>query len=171
MSELIDYAQREIEQQGLTSAESDYDWELGKVVLDLITVFAQQGHNGYSASMTLKTFNRLSKFKPLSPLTGADEEWTHVTVGLGHPESDLWQNKRCPSVFKDGTGRAWDIESNVLVDRVTGETFTNRDSRKYITFPYTPPDEPEMLYSDNKQPYNETLTLDGYQQQAATTAI
>lgn len=171
MFELINYAQREIERQGRTSPESDYDGELGKVVLDLITVFAQQGHNGYSASMTLKTFNRLSQFKPLSPLTGADDEWTHVTVGLGHPESALWQNKRCPSVFKDGTGQAWDIESIVLVDRVTGDTFTNRDSRKYITFPYTPPDEPELLYSDNKQPYNETLTLDGYQQQAATTAI
>lgn len=107
MFELIDYARREIERQGRTSPESDYDGELGKVVLDLITVFAQQGHNGCSASMTLKTFNRLSQFKPLSPLTGADDEWVHVTVGLGHPESDLWQNKRCPSVFKDGTGQAW----------------------------------------------------------------
>ena len=132
-------------------------------VLDLLNVFAKQGHSGSSASYALSLFNRLADFKCIGPLTGQDSEWNEASPGL-------WQNKRCSSVFKNKEGDAWDINSKVFWEWCQGpydedekgypgmsvykSYYTNGESHMAITFPYTPPKEPiyEYRYSDATPP-------------------
>jgi hypothetical protein len=59
---------------------------------------------------------RLIKGQPLTPLTGKDDEWMEVGPSV-------FQNMRCGTVFKDETGRCYDIDT---------------PGRPTITFPYDP---------------------------------
>lgn len=97
---LIDYAKKELEQQGLFDKDSNYDGMLGKSTLELITVFSKQGHSGYSASLVRQLFNILSNFKPLSPITNNPIEWEKV-------EGNMWQNKRDSAKFSEDGGKTW----------------------------------------------------------------
>lgn len=62
---LIDHANTELKKVGLFDKDSDYDGMLGEGVLELITVFANQGHSGMSAQMTRELFHKLSNFEKL----------------------------------------------------------------------------------------------------------
>lgn len=65
MSNLVDHAEKELKRVGLFDKDSDYDGMLGEDVLELITVFAGQGHSGMSAQMTRELFHKLSNFENL----------------------------------------------------------------------------------------------------------
>jgi len=108
---LHDFAEKELRLVGLFDQDSDYSGKLAEGVMELIKVFNEQGHSGMSASMTIQLLSRLLSYKPLTPLTGEDNEW------FDHGEG-LYQNVRCPSVFKNAE-RAWDVNTD-----------------KVITFPY-----------------------------------
>lgn len=99
-------------------------------VIELLRVFSEQGHSGSSAPYCIRMFEKLANFEPLVPLTGADDEWNEVSGGV-------WQNNRCSHVFKEADGRAYDMDGRIF-RQPDGCCFTNRDSRVYITFPYTP---------------------------------
>jgi len=64
----------------------------------------------------------------------------------------LWQNNRCSHVFKDADG-AWDIDGKIFTDP-QGCSYTNRDSRVMIEFPYVPKRE-YVNVDDNGVPINE----------------
>lgn len=65
MSNLVKHAEKELKKAGLFDKDSDYDGMLGEGVLELITVFASQGHSGMSAEMTVQLFERLARFKEI----------------------------------------------------------------------------------------------------------
>ncbi len=138
MSNLVDYAKDELKRIGMIdSGEAYNDWA-AKAILDLIELFSSQGHSGFSAPYVIDTFSRLAMFKPLSPLTGEDDEWNEVGDGS-------FQNKRYSAVFKDKDGTAYNIEGKAFAD--DGEVwYTSRDSRVNVTFPYVVPDKPEHVY-------------------------
>lgn len=132
---LIEHANREFLAAGYKPIEDEDGpnrW-MQEHVLALLRVFAEQGHSGASAPACVHIFSRLAAFKPLAPLTGADQEWVEVA-------HDLFQNNRCSHVFKDGKGRAWDINGRIFRDQ-TGCTYTNLGSHVPVTFPYTPKSE------------------------------
>lgn len=66
MSNLINHANEELTKAGLFDKDSDYDGELGKGTLELITVFAGQGHSGASAEMTIQLFTKLARFEKIN---------------------------------------------------------------------------------------------------------
>ncbi len=129
---LIRFAERELRIAGLYDEDSDYGGMLAEAVMDLIHVFSDHNHSGFSANMTASIFAKLAKFKPITPLTGADDEWNDVGDGK-------YQNKRCAHVFKD-EDRAYDISGKIFREP-SGATYTSRDSWVDITFPYTPKSE------------------------------
>ncbi len=140
---LVDYAKGELKKIGMIDSGEAYNDMATKAILDLIELFDSQGHSGFSAPYVINAFNRLAMFKPLSPLTGEDDEW--IDVGDG-----LFQNKRYSAVFKDKDGTAYNIEGKVFSD--DGEVwYTNRDSRVNVTFPYVVPDKPEYLINVVKE--------------------
>ena len=156
---LVQYAESELDRIGMTD-EDEYNGMMRKHLLHMVKEFADEGHSGFSASYALQCLKKLLKFKPLSPLTGEDDEWSDVSSISGKP---YYQNKRCSSVFKDGKdSQAYDIDGKVFWewyrDEETGEArksyYTCFESRVPVTFPYTVPDEPiyEYRYSDAEPP-------------------
>lgn len=141
-SSLVNYAVDEMARLGWMNEDTDpMQKEMVKCVLELLKVFDSQGHSGFSASYCLNLFNRLARWKPISPLTGEDDEWEEI-----HTIVNLYQNKRYSAVFKEkDTGRAYNIEEKVFTK--DNETwYTCSDSSVDITFPYTVPDKPEEVY-------------------------
>lgn len=137
MSNLYDFAKHELEL--INGFEDSYSSAVSNAVLNMIKLFAEQGHSGFTAPYAIRQFERLAMWKPLKPLTGEDDEWSEIGDGC-------YQNKRYSAVFKDKDGRAYTIEGKIFT-RDGGETwFTNKDSFVDITFPYEVPDHPERVY-------------------------
>ena len=134
-SNLVAHAERELRllEVGLTGEELDHQRIVADNILDIVEMFARQGHSGSSAAYTIGSLTNLLRYNPLTALTGEDAEWQKV-------ESDLYQNIRCSSVFKDASGEAYDINGIVWED-ADGFTYTNRDSFVPVTFPYYPKTE------------------------------
>lgn len=113
---IIDHARSELTRAG---ASEEYKALLVKAMEE----FFEEYDSGGAVAVMLPRFTgdlqRLIAGKPLSPLTGAEDEWNDVSNG-GPPS---WQNKRCSSVFKDADGRCYDIDT---------------PGRPTITFPYSP---------------------------------
>ncbi len=164
---LVQYAESELDRIGMTD-DGDMNGMMRKHLIHMVHEFAEEGHSGFSANYALQCLHKLLKFKPLSPLTGEDDEWTEVSQRSGYPH---FQNKRCSSIFKDGkNGEAYDIDGKVFWEWCKDEDgnpyksyYTNRESRVPVTFPYTVPDEPiyEWRYSD-ADPQQPAQTEEGF---------
>lgn len=142
MSNLVDYAKEELKRIGMIDSGEAYNDMGTKAILDLIELFASQGHSGFSAGFVISAFNRLARFKPLSPLTGDDDEWNDCGDGT-------YQNKRYSAVFKDKDGVAYNVEGKIYTD--DGETYyICGDSRVNVTFPYVVPDKPLIVCKDKE---------------------
>lgn len=115
-------------------------------LLELIAVFSKQGHSGGSAPITIETFKELASFKPLTPLTGKDDEWNEVRHGE-------WQNKRLSSVFKDKDGKAYDIDAF----RIENEDGWGSGVKAFIEFPYT--QQKKVVQTKSQKDYNNLTKL------------
>ena len=140
---LVEYAKEELKRIGMIDSGEPYNDAVTKAILDLIELFASQGHSGFTAPYTAGTFQRLAMYKPLTPLTGEDDEWHEI-------EDGWYQNNRYSAVFKDKDGRAYNSEGKAFTD--DGEVwYTSKDSKVYITFPYSVPDHPEYVYLNKEE--------------------
>ena len=164
MSNILSHAMHELDLIGMTEESPDeMNQMMRKHILHMMQEFANEGHSGFSASYAISILTKLLDFKPLTPLTGEDEEWHEVSERMG---SKCWQNKRASHVFKDETG-AYDIDGKVFWEwakshnddgSLSGEAhksyYTCRDSRVPVTFPYVVPEKPiyEYRYSDAEPP-------------------
>lgn len=109
---LLEYARVELARLGDDAMQKQMSQDL----LELVGVFAGQDHSGSSAIYAIDALKRLLRCQPLTPLTGEDSEW--IKQG-----DDLFQNKRCPSVFKDSLGHVQD---------------SNKPPGRVVNFPYMP---------------------------------
>lgn len=122
-SNLWAHALRELQRAGFYEDDPDhlYGKMLPEAVMEIVGVFALQGHSGMSGSIVLDLLNRLLNFKELSPLTEDMEEWREVSERNG---ASMYQNRRNSSVFaSDPTDRStwYDID-----DR--SRSFTEEDA-------------------------------------------
>lgn len=145
MSNLIEHAKREFQAAGWTDETGNFKDNMQQSIcnhlLELLTVFGNFGHSGFTASYTINLFKDLVNFLPISPLLGTDSEWSEVERGI-------YQNNRCPRLFKRAdrfNGQAYDIEGVVWYDcvpqedgTISREYFTNIESHIPIIFPYIP---------------------------------
>jgi len=135
MSNYIEHAKREFLALGYKPISDEEDgpnkW-IQENIMELLNVFAKQGHSGSSAPYCVRMFSKLALWEPLAPLTGEENEWNEIGDGI-------FQNKRCSRVFKEGN-RAYDIEGKVFCEP-DGCCFTSKDSHVDITFSYTPKTE------------------------------
>lgn len=111
-------------------------------LLELLEVFSNQGHSGFSANYCISAFSKLAAFEPLSPLHGRDEEWNYLGDEMGD-DREMYQNKRYSAVFKDGKdGQPYYIDAIVFREE-DGCCFTRStdgiSSSQYIKgFPFVP---------------------------------
>ena len=131
MSNLLDFAKRELEILG--GGGDKMQKAMNKHILHMVEEFSKEGHSGFSASYAIGLLSKLLRYKPITPLTGNDDEWNDMS---GYGEKTTYQNNRCFTVFKDETG-VYDSEGKIFEDK-DGTFYTNRDSRVYIKFPYYP---------------------------------
>lgn len=94
-SNLVQHAIRELDLLG-------EDEPIKSGLINLVRVFAEQGHSGSSAEYTLERLNQLLNFENIMPLTHDLDEWIDRTEISGYP---FWQNKRNPKVFSEDGGR------------------------------------------------------------------
>lgn len=114
---LVDHAQVELQMLGLFDKKEDfYGGMTGKAVMELMEVFANQGHSGMSAGIVADLFYKLANYKPLQPITGKDEEWCL----LGYSDIE-YQNKRESGLFKKADGR---VTYNGALRKVTPDKVT-----------------------------------------------
>ena len=162
---LLSHAESELNLIGLTDKD-EYNAMMRKHILHMIKEFADEGHSGFSAPYAIQILTKLMSFKPLTPLTGEDDEWTNVSdYGDGTPH---YQNKRLSSVFKDNDG-TYNIDGKVFWEWYRDEDgkpfksyYTSRDSRVPVTFPYTVPDKPIYEYrQSDAEPRSPAQTEEG----------
>lgn len=102
-SNLVKHAQRELEIIG-------EDPDFIQHYLDVVRLFASQGHSGGSASVFIPTLQKLLNFENLTPVTDEPIEWQEVQAGL-------WQNVRNGSFFsKDGGRTYYNVEDKPAED-------------------------------------------------------
>jgi hypothetical protein len=104
VSNLTEHARDELTRAGLFDKDSDYNGMLGTAVMELMEVFAKQGHSGASAALTTQLFSKLSRYQTLMPITSDPQEWMGVS---GQMNYECWQHKRQPSVFSTDGGKTW----------------------------------------------------------------
>jgi hypothetical protein len=122
---LASHAQRELELAGLFDQDSDYEGMLGEAVLELMEVFAKQGHSGFSASLAADLFQRLVKFEALTPLTDYPDDWEDISeMQDGTPG---WQSKRSPSCFSTDGGKTYYSLDDMAVKHI-------EDGCSYVTY-------------------------------------
>jgi hypothetical protein len=146
---LTQHAQLELELAGFFNDDGMYGDLIGKAVMELIEVFANQGHSGMSAGIVSSLFNKLANYEPLQEITGKDGEWAEVfNDSDGQP---VYQNKRCSAMFKHSDGRV--TYNDAIIKRcLNGTTWngplylTREDAIKNVNqikvevkeFPFTP---------------------------------
>lgn len=115
------HAKKELELAGLNDEDSDYGGMLADAVQELIDVFAEQGHSGFSAMMCIELFTKLAKQENLTPLTSDPDEWNDVSEMSGQP---FWQNKRNSSNFSTDGGKTWydiNVEESLAESLLAGQ--------------------------------------------------
>lgn len=170
MSNYKSHAEREFRAAGWMDENGEFNDEMQEMickhVLELLEVFADEGHSGSSAPYAINMFSKLAKFEPIAPLTGEDWEW------FDHGE--CMQNKRCGAVFKQANrfngkpyyldGKVfWEWASHTDIDNGAPfkSYFTSADSCVVIEFPWVPPEKPEYIFVPNEEFPNESLLDSG----------
>lgn len=180
MNNFEKHALREFKAAGWTNDDGTFKDEMQsmicKHVMKLIEIFSEEGHSGSTAPYAINLFQKIASFKPLTPLTGEDDEWVKHDYGNGHI---TYQNNRLSSVFKDEDGNAYDIDGKVFWEwsrrqldsdeegypgmRVYKSYYTCRESRVPVTFPYTAPEKPEYVYRhSDAEPRTPAQNEDGF---------
>ena len=114
-SGLYQHAMYELKAAGVLDKDSDYNGMLGEAVLEIVKIFAKQGHSGGSAAMTIAMLEKLLRYEQLTPITDSPDEWTNVAErygeGMGNEENGdgkyWWQSKRNPALFSTDGGKTY----------------------------------------------------------------
>jgi hypothetical protein len=121
MSGLVGHAREELRRLGLIGAGAPAaDRLLATVAIMWCENVDRYGLAPDRAGAIADMMSRLVRLEPLSPLTGAADEWAEVGPGV-------WQNRRCVRVFRNEQGEAYDIAS-----------FAGTAQVAPLTFPYWP---------------------------------
>ena len=149
---LVEFAKMELDRilKGCEDADGlEMQKQINHDILQIIQTFAEQGHTGFTGNYVLNIIERLLRYQPLSELTGDEDEW--IDTSEYGSEITTYQNKRCPAIFKDKDGRAYNVEGKVFSEDGGKTWFTSKESKVYIEFPYTVPMHAERIILDNKE--------------------
>lgn len=108
-SNLVAHARRE-----LSLCESD-PWLIDGIV-KIVQSFADMGHSGGSASITIGIVNELLQYHNLTPLTDDPTDWQDRSVESGYP---LWQCRRRSDAFsEDGGATYWLLNEDEAKNKI-----------------------------------------------------
>ena len=137
---LLEYAKTEL--AIINTNRDEMQNAMDRNILEIVEKFSEQGHSGFSANYAISFLQRLLNWKPLTPLTGGNEEWVDMSEFMGY---EYYQNKRCGEIFKGKDGLAYWSRGKVFSNDGGESWYTNKDSKIEITFPFNVPDKPEYI--------------------------
>lgn len=156
-SPYIEFVKGELAVIGEAADDEKLFEELKECVVDLCKAYemlCDYNVGGKKSKAVLKLFAKLAAWMPLTSLLGTDDEWELVADHNEIEDDDiLYQNKRCPRVYKRRNGECFDSEAKILsYDGFVW--FRSKESNKTITeWPYIPPLSPErVLLKKEDQP-------------------
>ena len=109
-SGFIKFALREFKQGGLNVEDpQEYEDHVARDVIQLLTVFAAQGHSGFSASLAIHWFKNLASYKPITPLLNPMETGLYHDVSGFNPQDGkcTLQSTHVSSLFSEDGGKTW----------------------------------------------------------------
>ena len=116
-SNLVTHAKYELDLLGNGPMIDDH-------VLEIVKIFSEQGHSGFSGAYTANLITRLLNFENLTQLTNNPDEWVLVF-------EDGWQNKRNPAAFSYDGGKTYVLNGDreQVIETADYKTFmAERDS-------------------------------------------
>jgi hypothetical protein len=141
-SGLLLFAEQELAR--IPKDDDDMQEKINRHILDMVKVFCEEKHSGFTASYTVNILERLLRYLPLSAIEDTPEYWKDVGAGY-------YQHRRCSRVFKNKSqfeGKAYILEAKVFSNDGGKTWFTNSNSREVIEFPYTVPARPRRYLVD-----------------------
>jgi hypothetical protein len=101
---------------------NDYIESVYDSALELFKTFCEQEHSGMSANLTKHIFDKLVDGKPLTPITGEEDEWDNCIDDYGDGFLTQ-QNKRMPSLFRslDKDGKLVGYTYNYIVEFINSD--------------------------------------------------
>lgn len=112
-SNLVAHARRELE-------ISNVDEQLVPGIIEIVKIFASQGHSGGSAPHTIEIIYDLLRFRPLGPITDDPDEWVKHDASVWDGRNGVWQNKRDSRAFSSDNGVTyWLVDDHRGVPRET----------------------------------------------------
>lgn len=128
-------------------------------VMEMVELFCTHGHSGFSASYAISMLTKLLSYRPLTPITGAEEEW-----GPLDEDSMTQQNQRCTAVFRksEDNAQAYYIDGKIFSDDGGHSWFTNKESNIDITFPYVPTLPQKVYLNGTGEKSHQILTSKRY---------
>ena len=148
MSKLLDYAKNELDI--LECDDPELLEEVKSQVLELLQLYESQDHSRVSGFNVMDFVYRLVHQKPITPLTGADDEWEMDEIGY-------YVNKRFSSlikrVYSDKRIKLSNIDGIMITKNNTMYQYASlllNDEEKIITFPYIPATFTSLLAIENE---------------------
>lgn len=150
MSNLVEWSKEELNRLVPKGDGKEIQESINRDILEVVKVFSEQGHSGFSAPYALSQIKRLLNWKPIQPLTGEDDEWDDVSE---FSKDNSQQNKRCSAVFRknNDNSTAYYIDGKVFSDDGGESWYTNGDSFVPVVFPFTVPEKPEYIIISPKE--------------------
>jgi len=137
-SNLEIFAENELSRLG----KDEMQEAMNKHLLQMVKVFTEEGHSGFSAMYAIRCLERLLRFLPLTEIEDKPEEWKEA-------DETLLQHKRCSQIFKNKTdGKAFNVNGRVFTSDNGKTWFTNKNSHVPIDFPYFVPLHPAEYLAD-----------------------
>lgn len=142
---LLEHAKRELKLAGYNISDKGYDMHDNKEpfegyinscarnAYELLETLSKVSHSGMSVGITLDIFNKLAKWKTLTPLTNNPDEW----IQLSEWKSAGYQNKRNPSCFTYDFKTYYDVDEEENYDTVVedGVSIKKKKNKQWIKHP------------------------------------
>lgn len=116
-SRFVQHARREMSLAGMLDAKEGeneldraYQDFVNESVLELLKTFSNQNHSGFSAVLVLQLFDKLVRWRTLTPLTDLPEEWAPIEPS--EPGGTL-QNTRNSEAFSEDGGKTYYLLSEI----------------------------------------------------------
>lgn len=97
---------------------------MNRDVMELLTVFAEQGHSGFSAPIAIRLFSKLANHKLITEVEDNPDDW-----------DDNGQHKYITSIFKRDDGTCYYMYGRLFAEPNSDNFFYNKASNVDITFP------------------------------------
>ena len=138
--------------------EKEMQNKMNNDVLELLKVFSEQGHSGFSASIATRLFYKLANYKLVTEVEDNPDDW-----------NEYGQHKYITSIFKREDGTCYYMYGRLFAEPNSDNFFYNKASNVDITFPIKPSDlQSEYIrlhYNVEDKPIKEQLRDGDYDEE------